>query len=147
MKGKVRDMESQENCVCFNLRWVTQAVTQFFDAEMRRHGIRPNQCSILSAVSAQARWSMADLSDVLGMDRTTLIRNLRPLQRDRLVLTEAAGRDGRVEVSITSLGREKVQEAHPAWLTAQQAVVETLGADRWSAIFADLEKAATALSK
>jgi len=84
---------------------------------------------------------MADLSDVLGMDRTTLIRNLRPLQRDGPVLTEAAGRGGRVEVSITSLGREKVQEARPAWLTAQQAVVETLGADRWSAIFADLEKA------
>ena len=140
-------MESQENCVSFNLRLVTRAVTQFFDAEMRRHGIRPNQCSILAAVISKESWSMADLSDVLGMDRTTLIRNLRPLQRDGLVLTEAAGQGGRVEVSITSLGREKLQEARPAWLAAQQAVVKTLGADRWSAIFADLEKAATAFSK
>lgn len=90
---------------------------------------------------------MADLSDVLGMDRTTLIRNLRPLQRDGFVLTEAAAKGGRVEVSITALGRKKVQEARPAWLAAQQAMVETLGKDRWSAIFSDLEKAAMAISK
>lgn len=90
---------------------------------------------------------MADLSDFLGMDRTTLIRNLRPLQRDGLLLTEAAGHGGRIEVSITALGRKKVREAHPAWLAAQQAIVETLGKDRWSAIFADLEKATMALSK
>src|SRR5205823_10947461 len=39
--SKELDMSAPENCVCFNLRWVTRAVTQFFDAEMRRHGIRP----------------------------------------------------------------------------------------------------------
>jgi len=147
MKEKAKDMESQENCVCFNLRSVTRAVTQFYDAEMRRHGIRPNQCSILAAVTGKDSWSMADLSDFLGMERTTLIRNLRPLQRDGLLLTEAAGHGGRIEVSITPLGRKKVQEAHPAWLAAQQAIVETLGKDRWSAIFADLQKATMALSK
>ena len=40
---KELDMSAAENCVCFNLRWVTRAVTQFYDAEMRRHGIRPTQ--------------------------------------------------------------------------------------------------------
>ncbi len=147
MNENVRDMESQQNCVCFNLRSVTRAVTQFYDAEMRRHGIRPTQCSILVAGNSKESWSMADLSDVLGMDRTTLIRNLRPLQRDGLMLTEAAGKAGRVKVSITALGRKKVEEARPAWLAAQRAVVETLGRDRWSAIFTDLDKAALALSK
>lgn len=145
MKNKLTDMTALENCVCFNLRWVTRAVTQFFDAELRRHGIRPTQCSILAAVVSKNSWTMADLSDVLGMDRTTLIRNLRPLQRDGLVLTEA-GAGGRVEVSITALGRKKVDETHPAWLAAQQAVVDTLGAGRWSSILADLDKAAMALN-
>lgn len=140
-------MTSLENCVCFNLRWVTRTVTQFFDAEMRRHGIRPTQCSILAAVISKESWSMADLSDVLGMDRTTLVRNLRPLQRDGLVLTEAVGPGARVEVSITSAGRKKVQETRPAWLSAQKSVVETLGEERWTAILSDLEKAALALGK
>ncbi len=79
------DMSAMENCVCFNLRWVTRKVTQFFDAEMRRHGIRPTQGTILAALNARDSWSMAELSDWLGMDRTTLVRNLRPLQRDGLV--------------------------------------------------------------
>jgi hypothetical protein len=81
---KELDLSARENCVCFNLRWVTRVVTQFFDAEMRRHGIRPTQGSVLLALNAKESWSMAELSDWLGMDRTTLVRNLRPLQRDGL---------------------------------------------------------------
>jgi hypothetical protein len=63
---KELDLSAMENCVCFNLRWVTRKVTQFFDAEMRRHGIRPTQGSVLRALSAKENWSMAELSDWLG---------------------------------------------------------------------------------
>ena len=100
-----------ENCVCFNLRWVTRVVTQFFDAEMRRHGIRPTQGSILLALNAKESWSMAELSDWLGMDRTTLVRNLRPLQRDGLAQAVGGGRGGRVELAITAKGRKKIKES------------------------------------
>ena len=48
------DLSAMENCVCFNLRKVTRRVTQFFDAELRRHGIRPTQTPILGALSAKA---------------------------------------------------------------------------------------------
>src|SRR6185312_11776510 len=99
--SKELDMSAVENCVCFNLRRVTRIVTQFFDAEMRRHGIRPTQGTILLALNAMESWSMAELSDRLGMDRTTLVRNLRPLQRDGLAKALGGGRGGRVEVSIT----------------------------------------------
>ena len=63
-----------ENCLCFNLRWVTRVITQFFDAEVRRHGIRPTQTPILTALSARSDWGMEELSDFLGMERTTLVR-------------------------------------------------------------------------
>src|SRR5260221_3794336 len=76
------NLAKMENCVCFNLRWVTRAVTRFFDAELRRHGIRPTQTPILGALRAKDEWSMAELSEWLGMERTTLVRNLRPLLRD-----------------------------------------------------------------
>src|SRR4029079_15117836 len=89
---KELDFSAPKNCVCFNLRRVTRAVTQFYDAEMRRHGIRPTQGSILASLQARDSWSMAELSDWLGMDRTTLVRNLRPLQRDCLVRAGGGGR-------------------------------------------------------
>lgn len=141
-------MSAIENCICFNLRRVTRKVTQFYDAQMRRHGIRPTQGSILLPLNAKKSWTMAELSDRLGMDRTTLVRNLRPLRRDGLVrAVDSGGRGGRVELTITEKGRKKVQEALPSWRSAQSAAVGTLGEKRWSAILAGLETATSALNK
>src|SRR5437762_5458968 len=144
---KELDMSASENCVCFNLRWVTRAVTQFYDAEMRRHGIRPTQGSILASLRARDSWNMAELSDWLGMDRTTLVRNLRPLQRDGFVKTVGGGRGNRVELTITTKGRKQIEKLKPAWQCAQNAAVKTLGKKRSSAILSDLETAALALNK
>ena len=145
--AKPLDMSASENCVCFNLRWVTRAVTQFFDAEMRRHGIRPTQGSILAALMAKDSWNMAELSDWLGMERTTLVRNLQPLERDGLVQAVGGGRGRRVELAITAKGRKQIEKLTPAWKSAQSAVVKTLGEKRWAAILSDLERAALALNK
>ena len=141
------DMAAVENCVCFNLRRVTRRVTQFYDAEMRRHGIRPTQGTILASLQSKDRWNMAELSDWLGMERTTLVRNLQPLQRDGLVQTVGGGHGNRVEVAITAKGRKQIEELTPAWKSAQSAAVKTLGEKRWSAILSDLERAALALNK
>jgi DNA-binding MarR family transcriptional regulator len=145
--SKELDMAAAENCVCFNLRWVTRRVTQFYDAEMRRHGVRPSQGSILASLNSKDSWSMAELSDWLGMERTTLVRNLRPLQRDGLVKADGGGRGNRVELTITARGRKQIEKLMPAWKSAQSAAVKTLGEKRWSAILSDLETAALALNK
>jgi DNA-binding MarR family transcriptional regulator len=94
---------------CFNLRRVTRAMTQFFDAGLRRHGIRTSQAQILLALKAQNRWNMAELSSALGMERTTLVRNLQPLQRGGLVKAGGSGRGGRVELAITAKAEDKLR--------------------------------------
>lgn len=142
---KELDMSALENCVCFNLRWVARAVTQFYDAEMRRHGIRPTQGTLLASLNARDSWSMADLSDWLGTERTTLVRNLRPLQRDGFVNVSGGGRGNLVELSITTKGRKQVEKLMPAWKSTQSTAVQVLGEKRWSALLADLEKVASAL--
>src|SRR5689334_10180589 len=98
--SKELDMSAVENCVCFNLRRVTRLVTQFYDSELRRHGIRPTQGTILASLQARRSWTMAELSNWLGMDRTTLVRNLQPLQRDGLVEAFGGGRGKLVELAI-----------------------------------------------
>ena len=147
MQSKELDMSVVENCVCFNLRRVARVVTQFYDAEMRRHGIRPTQGTVLAVLRSKDTWNMAELSDRLGMDRTTLVRNLRPLQREGLVQAVGGGRGNRVELTITAKGRKQIEKLTPAWKSAQSAAVKTLGEQRWSAILSDLETAALALSK
>ena len=90
---------------------------------------------------------MAELSDWLGMDRTTLVRNLQPLQRDGLVELGGGGRGKLVELAITAKGRNQLGKLTPAWRAAQSAVVKTLGEKRWSAVLSDLETAALAVNK
>lgn len=140
-----RDFSVRANCVGFNLRRVARVVTNFFDAEMRRHGIRSTQGSILAALHSTGSTNMADLSEFLGMERTTLLRNLRPLQRDGLVAVEGGGHGGRVELSLTAKGRKQIEKFAPAWESAQRTAVQILGEQRWSALLADLDKVASAL--
>jgi DNA-binding MarR family transcriptional regulator len=142
---RLLDMSSVENCTCFNVRRMARVITQFFDTEVRRHGIRPTQTPILGALQAKSGWKMAELSDWLGMDRTTLVRNLRPLQRDGLVRVSGGGRGSHVELAITEKGRAALAKMLPAWRSAQDKVVATLGKERWSSIIRDLEQVASKL--
>ncbi len=139
------DFSVRRNCVCFNVRRFARAITQFFDAEMRRQGVRSTQGSVLAALQATGTSSMAELSEILGMERTTLLRNLRPLQRDGLVVVDGGGHGCPVELSLTAKGRKQLEKLAPAWEAAQRTAVEVLGEKRWSELLADLDKVAAAL--
>ena len=138
-------MTAVENCACFNIRRVSRLITQFFDAEVRRFGLRPTQMSILGSLRAKTEWGMAELSEWLGMERTTLLRNLQPLQRDGLVRVKGGGRGGHVELEITERGRKALAKMLPGWRSAQDKVVATLGKERWSMIISDLTEVGTKL--
>jgi DNA-binding MarR family transcriptional regulator len=96
-------------------------------------------------LQAKNGWSMAELSEWLGMERTTLLRNLRPLQREGLVRAKGGGRGGHVKLEITEKGRTALAKMLPAWRSAQDKVVAILGKERWSAIISDLEEVANKL--
>jgi DNA-binding MarR family transcriptional regulator len=134
-----------ENCVCFNLRWVSRAFAQFFVSELNHHGLLPTQTPILGLLAARPDASMAEVSDWLGMDRTTLVRNLRPLERDGLIKATGKGRGNKVSLALTAKGRTALQKFLPDWRIAQQKIIRTLGKERWTKILRDLERAALAL--
>ncbi len=144
--SKPLDFATMENCVCFNLRWISRSITQHFEGELRQHGLLSTQTPILGALAAHPASEMASLSDWLGMDRTTLVRNLRPLERDGLVAVSGKGRGRKVLLSLTPKGRRALEKFLPDWRKAQRNVVRTLGAERWSAILNDLERASLALN-
>jgi DNA-binding MarR family transcriptional regulator len=139
------DLCAMQNCLCFNLRSTSRALTQFFSSKLSAHGLLPTQTPILSVLANRAEASMAELSDWLSMDRTTLVRNLRPLERDGLVKLSGKGRGSKVMVEITPKGKSALAKLMPDWRAAQRAVVKTLGEERWSAILSDLKRAAQAL--
>ncbi len=143
---KELDLNAMENCLCFNLRRVSRLVTQFYVAGLKTHGLLPTQTPILAALAARPEANMAELSDWLGMDRTTLVRNLQPLERDGLVKSNGKGRGHKVTLALTPKGRAALQKFLPDWQAAQQKVIRTLGQERWTEILRDLQRAAVALN-
>jgi DNA-binding MarR family transcriptional regulator len=128
-------------CACFNLRKASRIVTQHFDAILEPSGLLITQFTILVAVEMAKSGTINELAEVLGMDRTTLTRNLKPLERERWLKSEP-GQDQRTRiVSLTTEGEEALAKALPLWKQAQRGVEETLGQQRWNTLLSHLTEA------
>lgn len=136
--------EQTAQCALANLRRTARAVTRMFDEALAPSGLRSTQFTLIANVAANETISMSDLADVIGMDRTTLARNLGPLERDHLVRVEP-GADQRVRlVSLTDAGLERLKSAAPLRAAAQRRIVAALGADAFRHLLGTLDTVASA---
>jgi DNA-binding MarR family transcriptional regulator len=104
-----------------------------YDRHLASAGLSVQQFSILSLLSAQQETSIAALADQMVMERTTLVRALKPLQQAGLLLNEAAGARRSFALTLTPEGRQKLRDARPLWRRAQrefQAQFGKPGAER-----------------
>lgn len=131
--------EIGQTCAVFNLRKASRAVTQVYEEIMKPSGILPTQFTLLVATRAGGPVTISKLAEVLVMDRTTLTRNLKPLEREGL-LSVVPGRDDRRsrEVRLTSKGMERLEQALPLWQEAQRMIKQSLGASRLERMLGDL---------
>jgi DNA-binding MarR family transcriptional regulator len=133
MKLKPRS-ELLAECACFDLRKATRAVSRLYDDFLRDEGLSVSQFSLLRLIRAEKELSISTLGRYMVMDRTSITRALAPLERDGLI-DSRPGADKRIRiVSVTSKGRKLVERAEPRWQQAQEALIETIGEDRWSAM-------------
>src|SRR5262245_35637046 len=105
-------------------------MTALYDEALAASGVKITQFSLLRAVERNEPAAIGTLAEDLDLDRTTLARNLEPLQRDGLIDLDA-GEDRRVtEVRLTRKGRSALAKAMPLWRKAQADVGERFGAGR-----------------
>ncbi|GJD28915.1 hypothetical protein PMNALOAF_0147 [Methylobacterium adhaesivum] len=108
-------------CTCLAVRQGARQLTQFYDRHLAPVGLRATQYPILARLHRDGPMSINALAACLVVDRTTLGRALRPLERDGLVAM-AAGRDARTrQLSLTPAGAERFAVALPLWQGAQAA--------------------------
>jgi DNA-binding MarR family transcriptional regulator len=106
-------------CVCSGLRRAARLITQHFDRLLRPTGLRPTQFTLLATLLQTGPLPMNRLARHLGMDRTTLTRNLAPLAAKGWLVVEE-DEDRRVRsVSITANGTATARSALPLWRKAQ----------------------------
>jgi DNA-binding MarR family transcriptional regulator len=112
-------LESAE-CNCLALRQAARHVSQLYDGYLAAEGLKTTQYSILSKLNRLGPMSINELAKLMVMDRTTLGRAVRPLERDKL-LTIEAGEDGRVrQLKLTPAGQAKMKAAAAQWREAQK---------------------------
>lgn len=125
-----------QGCTNFKLRQLVRRVSQHYDLEMARIGLKTTQYSLLSHVLKLGPIRPGELAQAMTMDASTLTRNLKPLIAAGWVELQA-GPDGRSRsVSITLAGRDKRAEAQRRWRVAQESINALLGVERVAALHA-----------
>jgi DNA-binding MarR family transcriptional regulator len=132
------------DCNCLALRQATRHVTQFYDQCLTPVGVRATQYSILARLNRKGPLTINALAAELVMDRTTLGRNIRPLQRDGLVAIGAGETDRRKkELRLTPAGSVRFAAAQKAWTKAQADFERAFGTRRAKALRVLLEDVAS----
>ena len=138
--NRTKCLEVARSCAVLNLRRAARAVTSRYEDEMRPLGLKATQFSLLVASALRGPINVSQLAELMVMDRTTLTRNLKPLQKQGL-LQVVPGRDRRTRaVTLTAAGEKRLEQALPLWERAQHTVVEGLGQERFAGLLGDLQQ-------
>lgn len=115
-------------CNCLAVRQAARQLTQLYDDALAETGLRITQYSVLAHLARIEPATMQTLAETLVLDRTTLSHNLKPLERDGLVVIGVAEDDQRVRLlRLTAAGKAKLREARTAWAATQKRFEAAFG--------------------
>jgi DNA-binding MarR family transcriptional regulator len=139
-----------EECVCTRMRQASRALTKVYDDALRHTGIQTSQLTVLVAVArfGERGANINALADVLVIDRTTLSRNLGPMERLGWLRVARAPDDARLRVVLlTRAGERLIETAYPLWQKAQRQVRTLIGAKSADNLCHDAAGALSALGR
>lgn len=127
-------------CNCLNLRRASQAITQVYDGFLEPSGLKISQYSLLKHIKYMGPVSVSDLALKIRLDRTTLVRNLKPMEERGFIIDIAAKGTRNRQLKLTDAGIETFEKASQIWSEAQSFIEQYLGKD-------DMETLTVLLSK
>ncbi len=118
-------------CNCSAIRQAARFVSQLYERHFAKAGISAAQFSVLVHIANAEKAGMAEIAEAMVMDRTTLVRALKPLERDGYVVTEPEGKGSRkLLLTLSAKGQQKLSEGAECWRAAQAEYVELVGAQK-----------------
>lgn len=127
MTKKEKALKKPSPCNCLNLRRASSAMTKLYDCYLAPSGLTVAQFSLLRHVLKLGPVNVSTLAEKIRLDRTTLVRNLQPLEEAGLIVdVSVPGTRGR-ELELTEKGKEKLAEAKLLWKEAQLHIEQALG--------------------
>jgi len=123
----ISKIDANNSCFCFALRRVSRAVSQKYDHALGCIGLRSTQFNLMAGMAQHEAKTLTQLALYLGMDRTTLTRNLKPLLRAGWITTLTVTDRRSKPYCLTDKGLEILQSAFPIWSQYQQQIHNLLG--------------------
>jgi DNA-binding MarR family transcriptional regulator len=140
-------IEKTQGCLNFQLRRTSRLLGRYYDDALRHLGLRITQFNLLAVLAQTGPIAITALAELVGMERSALARNLKPIERRKLV-TVIPGKDKRTRtVTLAPAGRRKLEEALPKWDQAQTQLIRKMKPDRASGLVQALAKIRTAIGE
>jgi DNA-binding MarR family transcriptional regulator len=119
------------SCNCFAIRRAARHITRLYERHLSAARLTTAQFNLLVLLEERGAETMNGLSEAMVMDRTTLLRALKPLKREEMVRARSAAEDPRQLVfSLTTVGQRKMTHARKLWQDAQKEFEAKVGSDR-----------------
>jgi DNA-binding MarR family transcriptional regulator len=122
-------------CACAAARQAARVLTQFYDSRLRNSGLESPQFAVLMTLGEAGPCSQVELGRRFALDKTTVSRNLKLLERNGWIAPSEAG-DKRLRMfALTGAGRKRLAAAKPEWKKAQEQLRAGMTAEQWEAMF------------
>lgn len=132
-----------QRCNCLALRQAARAATQLYDRHLAPAGVRTTQFSVLVNLGRLGPMTINGLAAEMVVDRTTLGRNILPLERDGLIAIRQGATDKRrKELELTAAGTERLRRAAKLWANAQKEFEAQFGVERAAGLRMELRAVA-----
>ncbi|MFC7064429.1 MarR family winged helix-turn-helix transcriptional regulator [Brucella rhizosphaerae] len=114
-------------CICILLRQAARKSSAVYDEALAPLGINIAQFSLLRKISRAGSISLTELAQKAELDRSTMGRNAKVLQRMGLIEPAASDDHRETSVTLTDAGRDIVERGAPLWDKAQDEIEARLG--------------------
>jgi DNA-binding MarR family transcriptional regulator len=131
-------------CALSSTRRTARLLTQLYDNYLSEHGVEAVQYALMRMVESAADNGQAAMAKALGIDKTTLSRNLKVLRAKGWVKS-VRGDDARQRnIVLTTEGRERLAAARPAWTRAEEQFRAAMSEAQWRGMWSTLQAISTA---
>lgn len=119
--------DSTSTCICIALRQASRKLTAHYDEALAQAGVNIAQFSLLRKLRRHGAMSLTALAELVELDRSTLGRNLRVLEKMGLVALNAGTDQRQAVAALSEAGRETLTTGDPLWERAQADMAEKIG--------------------
>lgn len=131
-------------CALALTRRAARTLTQLYDSYLSESQMEAAQFALMMTLDSAQGKSQTELCRILGMDKTTLSRNLKVLKAKGWVEPVVAKDARQRRMSLSAEGSRRMTAAKPAWRQAQEALRAHMREEEWSGMWATLQAATRA---